>query len=308
MKTTRRAAIPLVPVALIAVIVVLGGAFGYYFITASGTISSQSSQISSQSSVVSAQSNQISSLGSVVSSQSSQVSTQSAQISSQSGQISSQSGQLSAQSAQIATQAAQIAADNTQIANLTSKVNSLKTQVAADQAKIQSLTTGYAASNATIVSLNSQIATLNTQIATLNGEIATDNAQIASLQAQVASLMAITGLSDSTNEASGTYYTGGSGSVAIVTFTANYAGYVAMSFTAASDAANEGMTIDLTYGANVNAPTYSGLYLPCCGYFYIVGYIPGSVVIPVTSGTVTVYLETSDFTSQSGTLTVTYYY
>jgi hypothetical protein len=68
------------------------------------------------------------------------------------------------------------------------------------------------------------------------------------------------------------------------------------------------MAIDLTYGANVNSPTYSGLSVPCCNYFYIVGSIPGTVVIPVTSGTVTVYLETSDSSSQSGTLTVTYYY
>jgi len=293
MKTTRRAAIPLVPVALVVVIVIIAGAFGYYFITASGTISSQSSQISSQSSVVSAQSNQISSLGSVVSSQSSQVSTQSAQISSQSGQI-------SAQTAQIATQAALIAADNTQIANLTSKVNSLKMQVAADQAKIQTLTTGYAVANATITSLNSQIASLNTEISALDS-------QIAGLQAQVSILQSITGLSSSTTEVNAQFfYT--TGNALVVTFTANYAGYVAMTVTSASDYSNEGGTIHITYALNVNSPYYSGIYIPSQGFFYPFGGIPDTLIFPVTPGTITLYLGTSDLTQQSATLSVIYYY
>jgi hypothetical protein len=166
---------------------------------------------------------------------------------------------------------------------------------------IAALTTGYVAANGTITTLNAQISSDNLQIAV-------DMAQIATLQSQVSMLQGIAGLSDSVDEASGTYYTGSGGNTTIVTFTANYAGYVAMSFTAASDAPNEGMTIHLTYGANVNSPTYTGLYIPPAGYFYVLGYIPGTVIIPVTSGTITVYLETADSTSQSGTLTVTYYY
>jgi hypothetical protein len=316
LRTTRRNAVSLGMVALGLVVLVLGGAFAYYFLTASGTISSQSSQISSLVSQVSTQSSQVLTLG-VVSS------LQSSQISSQSGVISSQSAQISNQSAIIANKVAQIAADSMQISNLTSMVGSLGSQVSslqssvtADRAQIQLLLTEYAAANQTVASLNSQIASLNSQIAslngqisTLNGEVAADQAQISALQAQVSSLQSILGLASHVTVYSAFTYLSIQ-QVPIKVFTANYSGYLAMSVTYATDYSHEGGNIHIGFASNVNASGSTGMYLPgpSSSSIYVFPSVPSTLIFPVTPGTITVYLDTSDFTSQSAAVTVIYYY
>lgn len=231
--------------ALVAVVVILGAAFGFYYFQASGSIASKDQTISSQSS-------------------------------------------------EIASQLAQISADNSQIANLNSQVSS-------DQAMITSLTSGYARANQTIASLNSQITTLNSQISS-------DLSQISSLQSQVSSLQIIAALTDSTSLVSSqTFTTNSSGVVLLTTFTAKDAGYVLVSVTSASDAANMGPEVKMTFASNVQG-SYRGMIIPALGFFYSFSQVPDALPIPVTPGTVSVYLVTSDTSAQTATVSVIYYY
>jgi len=140
------------------------------------------------------------------------------------------------------------------------------------------------------------------QITSLNG-------QITSLQAQVSMLESVTGLSDSTTELNAqTFHTGSGGNVSVVTFTAKYAGYLAMTVTSASDYSNEGGTMGITYASSVNSPDYLGIIIPFSNGFYPFGGVPDTLIFPVAPGTITVYLATSDNSSQSATLSVIYYY
>ena len=277
-------------VVLAIVVVVLGAAFGVYYVQASGTITS---------------------LNQTVTSQSSQMSSQSSQISSQSTQISTQASQIAAQVQQITTDNAKITSLNSTVGSLQTQVTSLQSQVATDQTKISLLTTKDTKANQTIASLNSQITTLNSQITSLNSQISPLESQISSLQAQIASLQTITGLSQSTSEVSSqSFSTGTTAQVQVASFAANYAGYVAITVTAASDYSNEGAETCNVYASSVNSPTYGQICIPggASGYFEPLSGIPDTGVFPVLPGTVTVYLVTADSTAQSATLSVTYYY
>ena len=94
----------------------------------------------------------------------------------------------------------------------------------------------------------------------------------------------------------------------MVSFTANYAGYVLVSVSSASDYTNEGISVQVTYGSNVNSPNYGYILMPLEGYYYVFGSVPDAMPIPVTPGTITVYLGTADTSAQTATLSVTYYY
>jgi cell division protein FtsL len=216
------------------------------------------------------------------------------------GTISSLSQTISLRNAKISSLNATIATDDAQIANLTGKVSSLRSTVASDEAKIAQLTTGYEQANATIASLNGQISTLNTTIAS-------DEAQISSLQFQVTELTAILNLAQATVEVGPQSFTT-TGNQQVVVFAAQYAGYVVIGMSTASDFSHEGINLDDHFASNVNSPSYSGVDIPAFGLFYTFGAASDSIVIPVAPGTVTVYLDTSDATIQSATLTVTYYY
>ena len=226
-----------------------------------------------------------------------------------SNKVSSLDKTISQKNALISTLNSTIASDTDQIADLMSTVNDLQARVSADEARIASLSAGYAGANATIALLNSEISSLNEQISSLNSEIQSLNnqislnqAQILGLQAQVAQLQGITGLALFTQEAGPkSYSTTGTGSV--VNFTADYAGYVVVTMSAASDFANEGVVVFNSFGTAVHSPFYSA---------YSIGFLfsrsPDALVFPVAPGTVRVYLITLDSTAQSATLTVTYYY
>ena len=208
---------------------------------------------------------------------------------------------VSSQSSHIGILDAQIATDESRISTLNSTVASLNSQVTVDEARISSLTAKDAQANATI-------ATLNSQISTLNGQIATLTTQISALQTQVASLDAIANLSQSTVvTTSQSFTTGSNGQVQIAYFPALYAGYVTITVSAASDFANEGVGAKIIFSANVNSPNYGVMYIPYQNYFYAFGSTSDTLVIPVIPGQVTLYLETSDLTAQTATLTVTYY-
>ena len=215
------------------------------------------------------------------------------------GTISSLNSTISVRNARISSLNATIASDKDRIANLTGTVANLRSTVASDEAKIAQLNTGYAHANATIT-------TLNAQIATLNVSIAVDEAMITNLQTQVTDLTATLNLSKSTVEV-GPQSFQTTGHQQVAAFTALYAGYVVITSSAASDFSHEGTDVNIAFANNVYSPSYSGIDIPASGLFYVFGSATDSIVVPIAPGTVTVYLDTSDLTSQSATLTVTYY-
>jgi len=135
---------------LITVVVVLGGAFGYYYVQSSNTISSLNQTISSQ------------------------VQT----ISTQSLQLSQRNALISSLNATILTDTSKIANDTARIVNLTSTVTTLQT-------RMTSLVAKAAQQNTTIASLNNQIASLNAQIGTAQSQISSLQAQVSQLQAEL---------------------------------------------------------------------------------------------------------------------------
>ena len=195
--------------------------------------------------------------------------------------------------AQISALSATVAANTLKIANLTAQVQSL-------QAIVDALTAGYTQANATIASLNAQVASLNSQISSLN-------AQITQLQSQNADLMDIIALNKVTVQVpTTTFHT--NGSTTVISFSADYAGYVIVTMTAASDFAHEGIEVNNTFASSINSPYYTGIIMPGEGFFYAFSGVPDAQVFPVVPGIVTVYLQTSDLSDQTATLTVTYYY
>jgi|SRR2546428_1532486 len=135
---------------LISVVVVLGGALGYYYLQSSNTISTLNQTISSQVQTISSQSNQLTQRNSLISSL----------------------------NATIRTDTSKIAEDTSRIANLTSTVTTLQTRMI-------SLVAKAAQQNTTIASLNNQIVSLNAQIGTAQSQISSLQAQVSQLQAQV---------------------------------------------------------------------------------------------------------------------------
>jgi peptidoglycan hydrolase CwlO-like protein len=268
-------------VALVAIVIVLGAAFGFYYIQSSGTISTLNQTTSSQAS-----------------------------------EISSQSSEISTQASQITSQVAQLGADNAKITNLTSnvsnlqsKVASLQAQVTSDEARITSLIAKNSQANQTIASLSSQVSSLNTQISSLNGQITSDESQVSTLQSQVASLQAMTGLSDYKSLVSAQVFaTGTTGDILLTKSVINNAGYIAITVTSASDYAKEGWWVMDNFSSSVNSPTYAGIIIPGAGMFYPFSSQSETEICPVVSGTIAVYLATSDTSAQSATLSVVYYY
>ena len=232
-------------IALVAVIIVLGAGFGFYYLQSSSTISGLDQKISSQQ--------------------------------------------------------GQITADNAKISDLNQTIISLQSQVATDESRINSITAKDLQANQTIASLDSQVSSLNAQITTYQS-------QVTSLQNQVCSLQAIGSLTSTEHLVSAqTFNTGTSGQVTVTTFTAQYAGYVLVSVSSASDPTNEGPEVFLSFSSGVQGD-YGSMTIPTQGYFIPFSSSVNALPVPVVPGTVTVYLDTADTTAQTATLTVVYYY
>ena len=116
------------------------------------------------------------------------------------------------------------------------------------------------------------------------------------------------GLASSTQEYNGQYFlTAPENPVRV--FNVTYSGYVAVVVTAASDYHNEGASVHIGFATVVNANGSTGMYIPGPLYtqFYAFPSLPSTIIFPVTPGTITVYLDTTD-SGVSATVTVTYYY
>jgi cell division protein FtsL len=222
-------------------------------------------------------------------------------ISSQLTKISSLNQTVSSQASRLASQAQQIASDNAKISNDTSEINNLTSTISSLQSKIAALNGQLSSDQSQITQLQSQISTYQSQITTLQN-------QISSLQTQVSSLEAITGLTETTIETpTSSFSTGANGLVQIADFTAEYAGYISVTVSSASDPTNEGLQVNIEFAPSVYS-SYSGIYIPSSVSFDPFSSSSETDVIPVVPGTVLVYLGTSDTTSQTATLSVSYYY
>jgi hypothetical protein len=139
MQTSPQRRLPLI--ASVAVIVVLVGGFAYYYVTATGTIASLNSSISSQQGVIAGQASTISGQSSTIQAQSSTINSQSSDINTLRANVTayqalvvSLHGLISADTAQIATLNANLTADTTTIATL-------NVQIVTAEALISNLTT-----------------------------------------------------------------------------------------------------------------------------------------------------------------------
>jgi uncharacterized coiled-coil protein SlyX len=218
------------------------------------------------------------------------ISSQNSTITSQSAAIQADLGTIASDTSKIASLNSTIASDNTQIASLTATLN-------ADMAKISSLTSGYAAANSTISTLQSQISTLNAQVASLTS-------QVSNLQAQVSQMTSLLSLSTSAQEAvSDSVSVPANANVTVVTFTSQYAGYLLVTLSADSNVNTVGFNVLDEYSTSINRGSYSGVYLGPYGF----PSVPNSLVLPVTPGTITVYVVNVGGTSGTATISVTYY-
>ncbi len=158
MQTSPPRRTPLI--ASVVVIVILAGAFGYFYVTATGTINSLNSSITSQQGVMSAQSQSINGLQSTVSSQSSSISVLQANvtayeqlkimlrqiISQDTAKIASLNATVAADAAQITSLNQQITTANDAISTLTQTVNLQLSQVLLSSQSVtiySSYSTGY---------------------------------------------------------------------------------------------------------------------------------------------------------------------
>jgi hypothetical protein len=165
---------------------------------------------------------------------------------------------------------------------------------------------------------SSEIRSLRQTIIAQQSQISTLQNQTSSLKSQISSLQKIVGLNNSITEVTATsFVTGPDGRIQVASFVAKYAGYVVITETTASDPANEGPEVEIIFTSATNThSSYDAICLPYCGYFYafsssnVTMPVPSSnsIAIPVTPGTITIYLDTSDTTSQYATLSVIYYY
>jgi hypothetical protein len=146
-------------------------------------------------------------------------------------------------------------------------------------------------------------------VAALNSQIASYQSQLSSLQNQVSSLQAIVGLSISTQIVrSQSFSTGSTGLVQVASFNASYAGYITVAVSSPTDYLNMGIQTYNAFASNIVSPNYDSLYLPLPDYYFTFSSSSDTLILPVLPGGVTVFLITSDSSSQNATLSVTYYY
>lgn len=136
----------------------------------------------------------------------------------------------------------------------------------------------------------------NSQIASLQSQLSSANSQVSSLQSQVSSLQSIVNLSQSKSEAVQTTVNQSRGQVAsVVSFSAQYAGYIVVSGT--STTTNGYLQVTDSFS---NYPYNSTTYAFGTG---------AQKTIPVLPGTVTVsFGNTNALNGATATISVTYYY
>lgn len=219
---------------------------------------------------------------------------------------------------QITSLQGQLKSANTQIADLKNQLHAanvsfsdLQTQDADALTKISDLQTSLNKANAQISTLQGQLGTSNTQVTTLQGQLNTANAQITTLQTQssttqglldtanaaltnaqsrVSSLTSITNLTVSTTVFGPTSIAANS---QVISFVSGYAGFLQIS--AATGASSGNITVTSTYGSYPYSTTIA------------INTVVSTAIVPILSGTVTVYYGSGN-TTDTATVGIIYYY
>jgi hypothetical protein len=176
-------------------------------------------------------------------------------------------------------------------------------QVSTLNAKVAALTNDLTALNATIAPTKSQFDLTITQLKTANAYIDTVQSKIANATAEAASLKTendrlrrIVDLKESSVKATSVTVHQNAGAISnVVSFTAEYAGYVTVSGTSSTPTGYVLLTDD-----NPNFPFDTNKYYFANG---------SSFSVPVLPGTIGVYFGNTEKANEfNGTLSVTYYY
>lgn len=203
--------------------------------------------------------------------------------------------QLSSTNSELESSQRQNTDYNSQISTLQGQVTSGGSQLSTLQGQISSLQSDVARYISQAASLTNQLASANSEVTSLQGQLSSANSQYASLQSRNNDLQSITKLSKSTVVANQRTINQSAGqSSTIVSFNADYAGYIVVSGTSTT---SNGTVI----------VTYSFPNLPATSP-HTFG-TSSTLTIPVLPGTVTVSFNNSNLLNgATATITVTYFY
>jgi predicted nucleic acid-binding Zn-ribbon protein len=219
------------------------------------------------------------------------------------GSVSNLEGTVSTLEADLASANAQVSTLETNLASANVQVSTLETNLASANVQVSTLQSQLTSANAQVSTLETNLASANVQVSTLQSQLTSANVQVSSLQsqlasanAQVSSLQRIINLLESSTIASAvTINQANNTSTRIVTFTANYAGYIVVSGT--SNTVN---------GYLLVTNSFSGY--PYNDIHYTFG-PSDSRMIPVLPGTVAVnFGNTNIINGATATITVVYFY
>ncbi|PVV83299.1 hypothetical protein [Dehalogenimonas alkenigignens] len=145
-----------------------------------------------------------------------------------------------------------------------------------------------------VSSLQAQLNSANSQVSSLQNQLNSVSSQLNTANTQISGMQSLLNLSVSSVKASQSTINQGAGqATVVVSFTANYAGYVAISGTS-----------NTTLGYVMVTDSFNGYPHNSTRYAFGTG---ASLLIPVLPGTVTVYFaNTNLINGATATLTVTY--
>ncbi len=289
---------PFIFTAILLLIVVVG--FIYYYTQMSKNVASLQGQLSSANAKASSLQNENSAYQSQVASLQGQLSSANAKVSSlqnensaYQSQVASLQGQLSSANSKVSSLQNENSAYQSQVASLQDQLSSSQSTLQAANSQLQSQ---LSSAKSQITSLQNDVSGYQSQISSLKSQLSSLNDQVSSLRSQNSELQSIVNLSKSSvvaNEKTINQSEGQSSSV--VSFTAQYAGYVVVSGTSTT-----------SNGYLMVTDTFNGY--PHNGVRYSFG-TGATCTIPILPGTVTVYFANSNVSGgATATLTVIYYY
>ena len=185
---------------------------------------------------------------------------------------------------------------NASVSDLQGQVTSARSQISDLQAQVSSVKSELSSIKAQVSSLQNDASTYKSQISTLQSQLSSASAQVSSLQSQNSSLQSIVSLSKSQTLVNMLTVNQGPGEISlVVSFQADYAGYIVVSGTSTT---NSGYISVLD-----TWPNY-----PFNGYSYEFGTGMNRTIL-VMPGTVRVSFGNGNTSNgATATLTVTYYY
>jgi septal ring factor EnvC (AmiA/AmiB activator) len=250
-------------------VVLVGVGFLIYFLQTSSTMTSQE--------------NAIASLNTQVNSYRTQANSIADQLNAANVKVSSLTTQNTALQTNLNSVQPQLTAANAQVSDLQGQLTAAKTQLTSVQGQLAAAST--------------QATSSGTQVATLQNQVASLQSQLDAANAQVNSDKAIMGLNATTNVANGAAINQIAGQEKqVISFVADYAGYVSISGTATTPTGYVRVTETFSgYAANNNR------------YYFGMG---TTLIVPVLPGTVNIYFGNSDTAGETvtGSLNALYYY